>query len=60
MVGDDVIEKAQTDTFNMNYSQLEHDMYDVINSINESKKCSEDTLATVIAKVVQNNVQAKF
>ena len=39
----------------MNYSQLEHEMYDVLNSIDESKRCSEETLASVIAKVIQNN-----
>ena len=44
----------------MNYSQLEHQFYDVINSIDESKRYSEDTLKTVINKVVQNNMQSKF
>ena len=44
----------------MNYSQLEHQFYDVINSIDESRRCSEETLATVVSKVIQNNMQSKF
>ena len=35
-------------------------MYDVINNIDETKRISEVTYATVVSKVLQNNMQSKF